>query len=281
MNAHGIETVFNDLEHQSGQIVANSDNNTDSIKDEIYKRDDLTEVRSEFTTTNDALKKIEEHVKRIEEEAERMAAPFMGDVDLDDNVTSADSLMILRSGVKLENLTENQKKLADLDGNGKIDSADSLMALRTSVGLEEKVRAKSYSTGGLADYTGIANIHGSKENPELVLNAQDTKNFIKLNDILREAMKNQNSDLLGNMYDVDSPILQLSKIPSIISGISSPEISQNTTINVGGIQIDHVQDYNDLVNQMAKDPKFEKMLKAINANQLGYGNSMDKHKYRW
>lgn len=281
MNAHGIETVFNDLEHQSGQIVANSDNNTDSIKDEIYKRDDLTEVRSEFTTTNDALKKIEEHVKRIEEEAERMAAPFMGDVDLDDNVTSADSLMILRSGVKLENLTENQKKLADLDGNGKIDSADSLMALRTSVGLEEKVRAKSYSTGGLADYTGIANIHGSKENPELVLNAQDTKNFIKLNDILREAMKSQNSDLLCNMHSIDSPILQLSKIPSVISGISSPEISQNTTINVGGIHIDHVQDYNDLVNQMAKDPKFEKMLKAINANQLGYGNSMDKHKYRW
>lgn len=37
---------------------------------------------------------------------------------------------------------------------------------------------KSYSTGGLVNYTGIANVHGSESRPEAVLNAEDTRNFI-------------------------------------------------------------------------------------------------------
>ena len=187
--------------------------------------------------------------------------------------------MILRASVGLEQLNETQLRNADVDGDGQITSSDALEILRNSVGLSGKV--KSYSTGGLADYTGIANIHGTKTNPELVLNADDTKNFMRLNEILRDVMKAQSLDLLGNMYGIESPVLQLSKIPSRISGISSPEITQNTTINLGGIQIAHVQDYNALVNQMGKDPKFEKLINSIHATQLGYGKSVDKYKYRW
>ena len=53
----------------------------------------------------------------------------------------------------------------------------------------EKFRAKQYLTGGLADYTGLAWIDGSKSKPELVLNAKDTENFIALKDILSDVLK--------------------------------------------------------------------------------------------
>ena len=53
----------------------------------------------------------------------------------------------------------------------------------------EKFRAKQYLTGGLADYTGLAWLDGSKSKPELVLNAKDTENFIALKDILSDVLK--------------------------------------------------------------------------------------------
>lgn len=280
MNAHGIETIFSDLEHQSGQIVANADSNADGIKDEIYKRDNTTTVQNGFTTTNDALKKISETVEKIEKKAEEMAAPYMGDVDLDDDVTSADSLIILRSGIGLKNLSEQERKLADMDGDGEITAADALMALRTGVGLEKKVKAKSYSTGGLADYTGVANIHGTKDKPELVLNADDTKNFIKLNNTLREIEKSQTLDFMSSYSGIEAPPLQLTKIPSFTSGMSNPNINQDVNVT-NNIEIERVLDYNDFVNQMVRDKNFEKFIQSISVDRMVNGRPLDKYKYRW
>lgn len=280
MNAHGIETVFNDLEHQSGQIVANADSNADSIKDEIYKRDNTTTVQNGFTTTNDALKKISETVEKIEKKAEEMAAPYLGDVDLDDDVTSADSLVILRSGVGLENLSDEKKKLADIDGDGEITAVDALLALRTSVGLEKKTKAKSYSSGGLVDYTGIANVHGSKSNPEYVLSARDTQNFIKLNDILREAMRSQSMDLFSDTFGIEAPTIQFTKIPSFISGFSAANQTQDIQI-INNIEIDHVENYDDFVRKLQTDTKFENMIHSMTIGKLNGGRSIDKYKYKW
>lgn len=247
---------------------------------EIAAMNDL--VDSNLTTANSTLDEIKKYVKNIAEESNKDINTFqIGDVDFDDYVTASDANSIARASIRLDDFDDKQTALADIDGDGYITMIDANEALRISLGLSKNKKTKSFSTGGLADYTGIANIHGTESKPELVLNAQDTQNFIKLNDILREVMKTQSLNLLGDMYGVDSPILQLAKIPSRISGISSPEITQNTTINLGGIQIDHVQDYNDLVNQMGKDPKFEKLINSIQATQLGYGKSVDKYKYRW
>ena len=78
---------------------------------------------------------------------------------------------------------------------------------------------KRYATGGLADYTGLAWLDGTPSDPELVLNAKDTKNFIALKDILSGIMKNSSSipqksgdincevninvDSISSDYDVD------------------------------------------------------------------------------
>lgn len=62
---------------------------------------------------------------------------FLGDIDNDYEITSADSLVILRAGVKLENLDSTEKKIADVNYDKKIDSSDSLAVLRYSVGLQD------------------------------------------------------------------------------------------------------------------------------------------------
>ena len=84
-----------------------------------------------------------------------------------------------------------------------------------------------YATGGLADYTGPAWLDGTPSKPELVLNAQDTKNFIALKDVLSKAIGstssventsnnatfeiNINVDHLNNDYDVDKVVERVKK----------------------------------------------------------------------
>ena len=73
-----------------------------------------------------------------------------------------------------------------------------------------------FETGGLADFTGPAWLDGTKSNPELVLNARDTQNFIQLKDILAEVMKDvdgvhQNSSTSNgdNYFDIDINVEEL------------------------------------------------------------------------
>ena len=84
----------------------------------------------------------------------------------------------------------------------------------------------AYKEGGLADFTGPAWLDGTKTRPEMVLNAQDTENFIKLKDTLSSLMKttpsssinsndiiNINIDVkeIANDYDVDQMINRVKK----------------------------------------------------------------------
>ncbi len=62
---------------------------------------------------------------------------FVGDINFDYDISSLDSLIVLRAGVNLEPLSEMQSKVADVNNDGKINSADSLSVLRYSVGLKD------------------------------------------------------------------------------------------------------------------------------------------------
>ena len=237
-------------------------------------------INSNLSMANDTLKDIKDFVEKIQERAEEAATPYMGDVNLDDNVDSADALKVLRGAVALERLTESEKALADVNGDGQIDSADSLMILRMGIGLEDKVKVKAFSTGGLNDTPGLAMLHGTKEKPELVLNANDTKNFINFNDTLREMERNQTLDFMSGYSGIEAPPLQLTKLPSFTSGMSSPDITQDVNVT-NNIKIERVLDYNDFVNQMVRDKKYEKFIQSISIDRLGNGRPLDKYKYRW
>lgn len=74
--------------------------------------------------------------------------------------------------------------------------------------------AKRFKTGGLADFTGPAWLDGTKSKPEIVLNQQDSQNFIQLKDILSEvlngapdAQKTNNGD---NYFDIQIHVDELS-----------------------------------------------------------------------
>lgn len=71
-----------------------------------------------------------------------------------------------------------------------------------------KHKWSAFKTGGLADYTGPAWLDGTKTNPELILNAQDSANFIALKDILASLLNIQGANgKVGkggdNYFDID------------------------------------------------------------------------------
>ena len=91
-------------------------------------------------------------------------------------------------------------------------------------------KVTQYKTGGLADFTGPAWLDGTKSSPELVLNQQDTKNFLILKDVLSNLLTNTSNlatsansgdnyfeinievDKLENDYDVDDLANKIKKI---------------------------------------------------------------------
>lgn len=154
---------------------------------------------------------------------------------------------------------------------------------------EENDMFPKFASGGLADFTGLAQVDGTKNKPELVLNPQDTANFIELNEFLRD-MANRGVTLV-NRSGID-----ISHIPNIAHNIGLSDItsvlarireSANGTVSnsIGDINItipiEHVEDYNDFVNQLRNDSKFEKMIEDITIGKIVGGSSFAKNKYKW
>ena len=76
-----------------------------------------------------------------------------------------------------------------------------------------KKKFKKFKTGGIADFTGPAWLDGTKSKPEYILNAEQTKSFFQLIDVLG-SLKNgttQNSQIIGDsIYDVDINVESIS-----------------------------------------------------------------------
>ena len=111
---------------------------------------------------------------------------------------------------------------------------------------QKKKKYKKYLSGGLADSTGPAWLDGTTSKPELVLNAQDTKNFIALKDILS-----------GVMHD--------------ISHISSSEVTNapteiNINVNVDKVTSDYDVDKlaKRLKNDIVKDMNYRNVTQVRN-----------------
>lgn len=136
--------------------------------------------------------------------------------------------------------------------------------------------AKSYAAGGLIDYTGIANVHGTAGNPEMVLNASDTKNFI----MLRDALRNMGGIALSGSSRIGDFIAGSLGAPSITGGAGSANGYTVGAINVT-IPIERVEDYNDFVNQLRNDRQFEKMVQDITIGRVAGKSKLSKNKYSW
>lgn len=122
----------------------------------------------------------------------------------------------------------NRKKIAAANG---ISGYSGTAAQNTQMlRLLQEGRLKKYARGGLVDETGLAWLDGTKSNPELVLRAKDTENFIQLKDILSDVLKGYNKtsisertgdnyfevyievDSLGSDYDVEQLATKVKKM---------------------------------------------------------------------
>lgn len=147
------------------------------------------------------------------------------------------------------------------------------------LGWVTKSQLKGYKTGGLVDYTGLAQLDGTPSKPELVLNSVDTENFLKLRDALRDGFDftpNMNTPMFTNTA-FDGIASQIGRIASV----SSKETTIGNVTNQVTIQIDHVENYEDFMNQMTKDDKFEKFIQSMTTDRLAGGSKLAKNKYKW
>lgn len=147
----------------------------------------------------------------------------------------------------------------------------------------KKSDVKAYKTGGLVDYTGLAQLDGTPGKPELVLNAEDTKNFMELKDVLR-AMSAQELSLGQSSYGLSIARLSgLTDISDILANIGRSFVNNESStgdVNID-IMIDHVDDYNDFITKLQKDKQFESMIRSMTTDQLAGGSTLAKNKYRW
>ena len=135
---------------------------------------------------------------------------------------------------------------------------------------------KKYARGGLVDYTGLAHVDGSPSNPEMVLSPSDTANFIALKDAMKKA--SDGDGLLAKLFGQSNALAQLAKVGAI------PDSSGTKIGNISyeiNIPIERVLDYNDFVNQLVADGKFESFLHAATTDRLVGGSKLAKNKYRW
>lgn len=147
----------------------------------------------------------------------------------------------------------------------------------------KKSDVKAYKTGGLVDYTGLAKVDGTPGKPELMLNAEDTKNFLELRDLLR--VLSSQSLTVGSSYGFGSPTL--SGVSDLSRMLSTLRTANGGTFGttIGDVEItipiERVDDYNDFVTKLRNDPKFENMLLDVTIGRLAGGSSLAKNKYKW
>lgn len=151
--------------------------------------------------------------------------------------------------------------------------ADGIVGKVTTVALQKSNSSlklgkyMKYATGGLVTSTGMAHLDGTPQKPELVLNAEDTRNFIALKDILS---------------DMSSPLrlASISNFSHLLGGGLASGIGN--VINGGiNIRIDHVEDYNDFVNQLRQDHQFERLIQSMTTDRIAGRSSLNKNNYRW
>lgn len=138
----------------------------------------------------------------------------------------------------------------------------------------KRADVKAYKRGGIVNYTGLAQLDGSNSRPEYVLNADETKNYLALNETLKKLAA---AGIFANMSRLNP-----------ISLVKPPDVGLNPVPRAGdakfgdiNINIDHVEDYNDLVNKMRSDGRFEKMVQSMTVDRVAGRSSLAKNKFRW
>lgn len=146
----------------------------------------------------------------------------------------------------------------------------------------KKSDVMAYKNGGLVNYTGLAQLDGTPSKPEYVLNSEQTKNFLELNEMLKDIN-------VKKLIGLNTVMPALNKLVDIEGVMSDMKAMQNADFSTNmrdiNISIDHVADYNDFVkqvkNDLTNDRKFEKMIQSITIDRAVGKNSLSKNNFKW
>lgn len=146
-------------------------------------------------------------------------------------------------------------------------------------GYFRKSDVKAYKHGGLVDETGLAWLDGTPQKPETVLDSDDTKNLLetlkyvdKIKSQKLELDRGSWADILPIVNPIVPELTYLHDMTERIDSIRENPVSNNNGnaeyhYDLGGINIDHVEDYDDFVYKLQTDRKF---LKWLQAETIGY-----------
>lgn len=145
-----------------------------------------------------------------------------------------------------------------------------------------KVAQKKYATGGLIDYTGLAQVDGTKSKPELVLNAADTKNLLDLTSTLRQAPITYAGQEYAGYTNMIQHAIGLPNLSGKTSTIQNHTVNQDVNNNVTmNVNIDHVERYEEIFEKAKHDDRFEKFIKSMTTDRLVGGSKLAKYKQSW
>ncbi|MBU5482318.1 hypothetical protein [Blautia sp. MSJ-19] len=268
-----VNEVLNAINTKVQAMQTNSDKQSTQVNNDAKKDTDLPQEKKNTGNTNSQQTKTNTGSKQGN-----------GKVEVGDKVTFVSGSYTGNSSggggagsqnrgkkVYVTKIEKGAKKPYHISTGKKLGSGD--------LGWVTKAQLKGYKTGGLVDYTGLAQLDGTPSKPELVLNSVDTENFLKLRDALRDGFDftpNMNTSMFANTA--------FDGIANQIKQLQGATVKQNVQVTANyefNIPIDHVENYEDFMNQLKKDDKFEKMIQSMTTDRLAGGSKLAKNKFNW
>lgn len=201
-----------------GNFTGQDANGNNVIFKDVYR-----DYNGNYITTENAEKGQENYIQITEDEAWAKDPTYYYTTSKGKKIAVSEISSELKKGSTGNGVRALQWALKQLgyrdtglfNNFGKDTEAD-LKAFQKAEGIDEtgklddktrtKFRLKGYKTGGLADFTGPAWLDGTKANPEYILNADQTKAFFELVDVLSglKSGVTTSSQITGDsIYDVD------------------------------------------------------------------------------
>lgn len=213
----------NDLKTLVNTEIANLQASIDMKDKEIKKIDDEIDAYNKYKKTvqnnlNEAKEALEEYKNSVESAKTNVANAMNGMADAFDSAENRIWDKHNRIIQWFNEIREAAEQLNDIAGMGAASAA--------AMGLHI---LGSHANGGVADYTGLAMLHGSKSSPETIFNASDSK---KLYDMI---------------HNTPNLIASVAKQAGQIAGFSPSNIKNNTnnsniSVNIGQVVANNPQE---------------------------------------
>lgn len=163
--------------------------------------------------------------------------------------------------------------------NSAVNAIKAYVSAMVSAGDYSAASAKAGNIQGFSDGGYVAELQkiAMRNGDDMV-----TVNTLKRGESVFDQHQTQDLASLARELPTIHNVLDYAKYAQSIPDAPS-QASQSISQQFGDlhIEIDHVEDYNDLVTKMRDDPKFEKLVQAMTVDRMVGKSKLSKYKYQW